>query len=249
MAFLDEAGLRTLWGRTTSKIATIRSEVVSYTGTGSAGVANPTSVTFSKAPGAIIMLGYTSGAGGWWYQIFESDGDFRYMLPTSVFPTEYTRGFGFGTENLGNLYGKKSADGKTFSWYSYDNASGDGKASDQCNVSGYEYYVMALFTETFALGNNAGSGGNTGGGTTGGGTTTQTVTCTIDDYGNITVAAGTTWIEYIAGDGAGSGFYIDNDNCVRLDDWYVNSDGETAVSSDEIVQGIYYLSEEMEGGE
>ena len=241
MAFLDEAGLRTLWGRTTSKIATIRSEVVSYTGTGSAGVANPTSVTFSKAPGAIIMLGYTSGAGGWWYQIFEPDGDFRYMLPTSVFPTEYTRGFGFGTENLGNLYGKKSADGKTFSWYSYDNASGDGKASDQCNYSGYEYYVLGLFTETFALGNNAGSGGNTGGGTTGGGgTTTQTVTCTIDDYGNITVAAGTTWIEYIAS-GADGAITIDNDNNVRVnDDCYLNDpEGNPVLGSDVIVDGIY----------
>lgn len=242
MAFLDEAGLRTLWGRTTSKIATIRSEVVSYTGTGSAGVANPTSVTFSKAPQVIIMLGYKTDLGYWYQKRYEDDYDYFYMLPTDLIQVSYTENFGFGYARNFDVYGKKSADGKTFSWYSYSKGMGDGTAAEQCNEAGHEYYVLGLFTETFALGN---SGGNTGGGTntggtTGGGTTTQTVSFTIDDYGTMTVDAGTTWIEYIAS-GADGAITIDNDNNVRVnDDWYLNDpEGNPVLGSDVIVDGIY----------
>lgn len=257
MAFLDEAGLRTLWGRTTSKIATIKSEIVSYTGTGSAGVTNPTSVTFSKAPSVIIMLGYKHLSSGRWYRPLDSDYEGSAMLPTAAIPTEYTRGTGFGFERNYFIYGKKSTDGKTFSWYSWDHLKDAGDDDEQCNVSGCEYYVLALFTDTFALDNSAGSGGTTGGGDDSGnaggdsGTTTDTITATIEEYGTITVEAGTTWLEYIAVDGAGSGFYIDDhDDAVRLDDWYViDPDGDTVWSDSEIVQGIYYLSEEMESGE
>lgn len=229
-------------------------EILSYVGTGTAGKNNPTSVTFSKAPGLIIMLGYRAVADGRWYQTQDLDYDYFYMLPTSAIPTAYTRGMGFGGERNHYIYGKKSAGGKTFSWYSWDPSKGDGTAAEQCNASGCEYYVLGLSTGATSV--SGGSGGN-GGGDSGGsgsgdsGTTTDTVTITIDGYGTITVEAGTTWLEYIAADGAGSGFYIDShDDAVRLDDWYViDHDGNTAWSDSEIVQGIYYLSEEMEGGE
>lgn len=228
----------------------VQMEIIAYRGTGTAGKSNPTSVTFSAAPSVIVMLGYRDVDSGRWYQVFDPDGDFFTMLPTEAIPTEYTRGMGFGRERNYYIYGKKSSDGKTFSWYSYDNATGDGTAAEQCNESDNEYYILGLVTGAVSSGGNSGSGDSGNSGDNGGsGGSADTITATIDEYGNITVTAGVTWLEYIAADGAGSGFYIDNDNCVRLDDWYVNSDGETAVSSDEIVQGIYYLSEEMEGGE
>ena len=229
-------------------------EIISYVGTGTAGKSNPTSVTFSKAPSLIIMLGYKYGNSGRWYQVFDSDGDFFTMLPTAAIPTEYTRGMGFGRERNYYIYGKKSADGKTFSWYSWDPSKGDGTAEEQCNDTESEYYVLGLSTNATSVsgGNGGNSGGNSGngGGGNDSGTTTDTITATIDDYGTITVEAGTTWLEYIAADGASSGFYIDShDDAVRLDDWYViDPDGNTAWSDSEIVQGIYYLSEEMGGG-
>lgn len=155
MSFLDEAGLRTLWGRTTSKIDTIKAEVVSYTGTGSAGRANPTSVTFSKAPQVIIMLGYCDTKNVYWSQKqYYDDNAYSYMLPTAIIPTEYTRSMGFGHAREHYIYGKKSADGKTFSWYSYSPGNGEGTALQQCNGAGHEYYVLGLFTETVALGDN-----------------------------------------------------------------------------------------------
>lgn len=122
-------------------------EIVSYTGTGTYGKDNPTSVTFSKAPSVIVMLGYKSVDSGRWYQHLDLDFDNVYMLPTSAIPTEYTRGFGFGQERNYYTYGKKSEDGCTFSWYTYDHAQGDdGDDYDQCNDSSYEYYILGLST-------------------------------------------------------------------------------------------------------
>ena len=230
-------------------------EVISYVGTGTAGKNNPTSITFSKAPSLIIMLGHQDKASGRWYQTDDIDNyDYFYMLPTAAIPTTYTRGMGFGNERNYEIYGKKSYDGKTFSWYSWDKPKGDGTAAEQCNHSDYKYYVLGLSTGETSVGGNGGNGGNTGGGDSGGGnsgTTTDTFNITIDDYGYITIQAGMTWLDYIAADGQSSGFYIDSDNWVRLDDWYVIGPwGSTAYSSDEIVEGgSYYLSFEMEGGE
>lgn len=221
----------------------VQMEIISYQGTGTYGKDNPTSVTFSNAPSVIIMLGRASNSTWLWTNGTSHEG-WNFMLPASVITTTFQHDLGFGLWNGTDLHGRKSADGKTFEWY-------NNSAAQQCNDTGYEYYVLGLSTGGSGVVN--GGGGNSGSGDSGdnggSGTTTDTITATVDEYGTITVTAGTTWLEYIAADGAGSGFYIDNDDCVRLDDWYVNSDGETAVSSDDIVQGIYYLSEEMEGGE
>ena len=220
-------------------------EIVSYAGTGAAGKDNPNSVTFSTPPSVVIMLGYRDITTGRWYQTKDIDDyDYFYMLPAAIVPTTYTRGFGFGQERNYYVYGKKSSDGKTFSWYSYDSTKGAGAPGEQCNESGYEYYIMGL-----ATGLTSGTAGN--GGSSNSGATAGTFSIIIDDYGNLTIRDGMTWLEYIAADGASTGFYIDGDDCVRLDDWYViGPDGSTAYSSDKIVEGgSYYLSAEMEGGE
>lgn len=127
-----------------SLLGKVEMEIVSYKGTGAAGQNNPTSVTFSKAPSLIVMLGHKYTASGRWYQRSYEDSDCFYMLPTSVIPITYTRGMGFGYERNYEIYGKKSVDGKKFSWYSYDSLKGDGSATEQCNESGCEYYVLGL---------------------------------------------------------------------------------------------------------
>lgn len=220
-------------------------EIISYQGTGTYGKDNPTSVTFSNAPSVIIMLGRASNSTWLWTNGTSHEG-WNFMLPTSVITTTFQHDLGFGLWNGTDLHGRKSADGKTFEWY-------NNSAAQQCNDTGYEYYVLGLSTGGSGVVN--GGGGNSGSGDSGdnggSGTTTDTITATVDEYGTITVTAGTTWLEYIAADGAGSGFYIDaHDDAVRLDDWYViDPDGNTTYSDGEIVHGIYYLSEEMEGGE
>lgn len=145
MSFLDEAGLRTLWGRTTSKIDTIKAEVVSYTGTGKYGASNTNKITFTKAPQVLIMLGQSWGSG---WSNWNCREDWNFMIPMSVTATTFEANVGFGLQNGGDLYGRKSADGKTFEWYSANSAS------QQCNESGETYCILALFTETVALGDN-----------------------------------------------------------------------------------------------
>ena len=120
----------------------VEMEIVSYTGTGTAGQSNPTSVTFSKAPSLIVMLGHKYTSSGRWYQDQDPEHGSIYMMPTAVIPTTYTRGIGFGKDSYYEVYGKKSADGKTFSWYS----GSDGTAAAQCNSTGCEYYVLGLST-------------------------------------------------------------------------------------------------------
>ena len=128
-----------------SLLGKVEMEIVSYTGTGTAGQSNPTSVTFSKAPSLIIMLGYKDRESGQWYQKrYGDEYDYVYMLPTDLIQVSYTRSKGFGYERNYEIYGKKSVNGRTFSWYSYNKSMGDGTAAEQCNESGYEYYVLGL---------------------------------------------------------------------------------------------------------
>lgn len=85
-------------------------EVVSYTGTGLAGNANPTSIQFSFAPKLIICT-------------YKDIGNFlseKYIWLTEKWTTSYTAGMFFGTRNMSydpRGYGLKTSDGKRFSWY------------------------------------------------------------------------------------------------------------------------------------
>lgn len=226
-------------------------EIVSYTGTGTYGADNPNSVTFSGAPDLIIMLGGVSRSLGW-RQDGANEEDWVYMFPTSVMPTEYTLGFGFGNHVNDNsaskegAYGKKSEDGKTFSWYN------TGNSSWQDNTSGREYYILALYDGgTGSIGEgDTGDTGDTGGTDTGGGSedsgTTEdvAVSFTIDGSPE-TVLAGTTWANYIATMGGSSGLYLqDGYVCYDLGTttlvWLYDPSGNPAKSTDTIVSGDYY---------
>ncbi len=113
----------------------------SYVGTGKSGKSNPNQITLAEPFKLLCIYGiqhtdsYTS----------ISDSDICNIIPSSIIPTEYTSGFGFGMGyhyNPRDTYGKKSTDGKTFSWY-YD-LSPTSAADVQFNASGVVYHYYAI---------------------------------------------------------------------------------------------------------
>lgn len=210
-------------------------EVISYTGTGTYGPNNPTSVTFSKAPSVVIMLGHKNASGDRWYQHLDLDYDNVYMLPASAVPTSYTRGFGFGQERNYDIYGKKSSDGKTFSWYSWDSAMGEGDEYDQCNESGYVYYILGLSTGATSTGRSSGDSSRSSGG--------GTITFTIDGVGTYNCTSGTTWADWEATSVGSSVIYIDHDDLVWLSSGEVlcDSSGTEQYASYPIIDGGIYM--------
>lgn len=113
----------------------------SYVGTGKSGESNPNQITLAEPFKLLCIYGiqhtdsYTS----------ISDSDICNIIPSSIIPTEYTSGFGFGMGyhyNPRDTYGKKSTDGKTFSWY-YD-LSPTSAADVQFNASGVVYHYYAI---------------------------------------------------------------------------------------------------------
>ena len=113
----------------------------SYVGTGKSGKSNPNQITLAEPFKILCIYGmqyndsYTS----------IGNSDVCNIIPSSIIPTEYTSGFGFGMGyhyTPRDTYGKKSADGKTFSWY-YD-LSPSGAESVQFNQSGTVYHYYAI---------------------------------------------------------------------------------------------------------
>ena len=114
----------------------------SYVGTGKSGKSNPNQITLA-APFKILCI-----YGMQWpdsYQRIDNSGtgETSVIIPGSIIPTEYTSGFGFFySSNSRDSYGKKSADGKTFSWY-YDYTPSDA-ATVQLNLSQVVYHYYAI---------------------------------------------------------------------------------------------------------
>ena len=113
----------------------------SYVGTGKSGKSNPNQITLAEPFKLLCIYGiqhtdsYTS----------ISDSDICNIIPSSIIPTEYTSGFGFGmgyNYNPRDTYGKKSTDGKTFSWYF--GLSPTSAADVQFNTSGVVYHYYAI---------------------------------------------------------------------------------------------------------
>lgn len=113
----------------------------SYVGTGTHGASNPNHITLAEPFKLLCIYGiqhtdsYTS----------ISDSDICNIIPSSIIPTEYTSGFGFGmgyNYNPRDTYGKKSTDGKTFSWYF--GLSPTSAADVQFNTSGVVYHYYAI---------------------------------------------------------------------------------------------------------
>lgn len=141
--------------------ASAKVEVKSYTGTGTCGPSNPTSVTFSFAPKFVWMVA--------WYEPNNSEakfrqthspstsgGHYRSIIVTDALSTSYDEtitGHGFlnNDSSSGSLlwsFAKKSTDGKTISWYlrnkdtAYPNSGVN--ANGQFNGTGFTYYVLGI---------------------------------------------------------------------------------------------------------
>ena len=114
----------------------------SYVGTGKSGKSNPNQITLAEPFKILCIYGrqYTDS-----YESIDASGSgsVSNIIPSSIIPTEYTRGFGFFYSNNSiDSYGKKSTDGKTFSWY-FDLTTPDA-TSEQLNASGTVYYYYAI---------------------------------------------------------------------------------------------------------
>ena len=117
----------------------------SYVGTGKTGKNNPTEISLPKPFKVLCIYGMQYPDS--YYDIYPTDststGQTCNIISGSSIPTEYTRYFGFFySSKPSDSYGKKSADGKTFSWY-YD-LTPSSAASVQLNESGTIYHYYAI---------------------------------------------------------------------------------------------------------
>lgn len=114
----------------------------SYVGTGKSGKSNPNQITLAEPFKILCIYGMQ------WPDSYRSidnsgTGETSVIIPGSIIPTEYTSGFGFFySSNSRDSYGKKSADGKTFSWY-YNYTPSDA-ATVQLNLSQVVYHYYAI---------------------------------------------------------------------------------------------------------
>lgn len=130
-----------------SALGYARTELITYTGTGAAGADNPTTITCSVVPKVLVYVGYMATQGGRFYRPLHTvDAEaLRDMLPVAIMPTEYTSGFGLGVDDTNHtLHGKRSADGKTVSWYDAGDYDTEPDPSAQCNYAGRIYYFLAI---------------------------------------------------------------------------------------------------------
>ena len=122
----------------------VRIATGSYTGTGTYGANNPCSLTFPFLPKLIMLLGsknengeYSAALGSYSYG--------GYLVYANMLTTAYQKGFGLSNYYSCNNYGKKSSDGKTFTWYyDYTGSRPNDGINYQCNVSGTVYYYAIL---------------------------------------------------------------------------------------------------------
>lgn len=117
-------------------------ETGSYAGTGTYGSSNPNSLTFGFEPKVVAVYGYWQSNVSRYFDMTgtsKSNNNIAF-IPMSILTTSYTSGIGFTyrTTNNPSCYMKKSADGKTISWY---HNSG---ATEQCNDSEFTFYYMAI---------------------------------------------------------------------------------------------------------
>lgn len=145
--FLDESGVATLWELIKAEDAKgVKIETGSYVGTGTTGASGANTLTFPFAPKMVFMLGRKDTWGGTG-PLFGSLGEYpsysnlayHYVMAADLLTTAYQKSVGF-QDNYNSLtcYGKKSEDGKTFSWYH------DSGATYQMNYTGYEYFYLAI---------------------------------------------------------------------------------------------------------
>lgn len=121
-----------------------RAQVLSYVGTGTYGSSNPNSVTANFPIKLLAVLAKTlkNSNGNFSTRIdYNNQNKEDPFMVGAILTTNYTIGSGCGyKEDIYNTaYGKKSEDGKTFSWYTTGSNS-----ARQFNQSGYTYIVLLI---------------------------------------------------------------------------------------------------------
>ena len=128
-------------------------EIKQYTGTGTYGANGACSVTFSFAPKTVVMLATSlnQSSYGSSYSTVSRSGSSNIVVNTSSLSTSYVDKTGFYAYTSHNVssyhyYAKKSADGKTLSWYlTIDGCSAEEHMIDgQFNTENAQYTVMAI---------------------------------------------------------------------------------------------------------
>ena len=122
----------------------VRIATGSYIGTGTYGVNNPCSLTFPFVPKLIMLLGYVRADGSYSPSLGASSGGYCvHLINVDKLTTAYQTGLGLANYSGLEAYGKKSSDGKTFSWY-YSTTSSSNGPNYQCNISGLTYHYAIL---------------------------------------------------------------------------------------------------------
>lgn len=109
-------------------VSASRVAVVSYVGTGAYGSGKPNILTLDFAP-KYLVLGAWFGSGKLGHTVNDST---PHLIPTNALSTSYVPFGGYS-----NAYFKKSADGKTITWYGTSETY-------QLNFTGSTYYVLAI---------------------------------------------------------------------------------------------------------
>ena len=108
-----------------------RVQVVSYVGTGTYGKDHPSSITFDFVPKIAIAITTT--------HVNQSNENIDSTMVFDTLTTNMHDYYGFSAAAVNYpSYGKKSSNGKTFSWYNTKNAY------TQLNESGNKYYILAI---------------------------------------------------------------------------------------------------------
>ena len=118
----------------------------SYTGTGTYGADNPCSLTFPFVPKLIMLLGNVGADGSYSPSLGASSGGYCvHLINVDKLTTTYQAGLGLANYSRFDAYGKKSSDGKTFSWYyNYTGSRPNDGINYQCNISGTVYYYAII---------------------------------------------------------------------------------------------------------
>ena len=129
-----------------SDLGVARIATGTYVGTGTYGADNPNSLTFDFVPKAVFIIGTKDSDGVHHAYMFGYDtGGNGLSQQTAMYydllTTNYVESVGFGIPygSGKSHFGKRSNDGKTFSWYA------DYSSSYQFNDAGTTFYYMALY--------------------------------------------------------------------------------------------------------
>lgn len=118
-----------------------KTELVSYVGTGTVGTSSkPRSLTFSFAPKVVWVLATKISTMATYNQIYPSE-TYQHIsiMIMDLLTTSFVAYAGLGYNGGDDLYGKKSADGKTYYWYTTS-----GSSSYEFNEKNKTYYVIAF---------------------------------------------------------------------------------------------------------